>query len=227
MAWWRLSRLDNLRAQMFTALGLNTVLKVVVLGGAGAAALALDAQSAADYRAWIAPLFIMAAIPLLFYLLMLLTPLAAGLKGLHERFLARVLPRRLHDALRKILESVECYQSARAEALAALGFGAARLLISVPASLLILHAVGAPPLGYMRMLWILCAVEVAGMLPLTLSGWGLPQVTGVGLLALSGVTADKALAAGVLALAATLPLYLSATFILVAEAAPSRRPKQG
>ncbi len=222
VAWWRLSRPDNLRAQIFTALGLNTLLKAVVLSGAGAAALALDARFAVEYRAWIIPLLLIAAVPLTFYLLMLFTPLAAWVRGLHVRYLSQAMPRRFHDALRKILESIELYRSARAEALAALGFGLARLLISVPASLLMLHAVGAPAIDFVRILWIICAIEVAGMVPLSLSGWGLPQVTGVGLLALSGVTSDKSVAVTVLALGASLPINLAGALILLREGTRSR-----
>ncbi len=224
VAWQRLSRPDNLRAQMFTALGLNTVLKLVVIGGAGGLALALDAQSVGAYHVWTGPLLAVAALPLAFYLLMVCSPLATWLKRSHAVMTRRFLPLKVHDAIRKVLESIESYRGAGASALMALAFGLGRLLVSVWAAIFCLRAVGAPPLGYVRLLWICCAVEVSGMVPLTLSGWGLPQVTGVALVALYGVSAGQAVASGVLSLAAQLPICLAGAGILLSETVLRKRP---
>jgi len=223
VAWWRLSRADNLRAQMFTAVGLNAVLKLVAVACAGGLALALDAQSVGAYRIWIAPLLAVSMAPLALYLLLLRTPLAAWLRRMHAATIARFLPRKAGDAIRKILESLESYRDAWRQALAALAFGLARLLISVVASIFCLYAVGAPSLGYVRLLWMTCAVELAGMIPLTLSGFGLPQVTGVALLALAGVSTQQAVAAGIVSLAAQLPVYLTGGGLMLAEAVARKR----
>ena len=225
VAWWRLSRADNLRAQMFAALGMNTVVKLAVIGGAGGLALALDAQSAGAYRVWTAPLLVVAALPLGLYLLVICTPLPTWLKRSQALMAGRFLPLRVHDAIRKILESVESYRGAWPMALLALAFGVARMLVFVWVPIFCLRAVGAPPVGYVRLLWITCAIEVSGMIPLTLSGWGLPQVTAVALLALSGVTEAQAVSAlGVLSPAAQLPVYLAGAGVLLAEAVHRKRP---
>jgi hypothetical protein len=56
-----------------------------------------------------------------------------------------------------------------------------------------------------------------------MSGWGLPQVTGVALVALYGVSAGQALASGILSLAAHLPVYLAGAAVLLAEAHRRKR----
>ena len=223
VAWWRLSHADNLRAQMFTALGLNTVLKLVVIGGAGGLALALDAQTVGPYHVWTAPLLAVSVLPLGLYLLMVFTPLATWLKRSHAVMTGHFLPLKVHDAIRKVLESVESYRGAWPSALMALALGLARLLVGVWVPVFCLRAVGAPSLGYVRLLWMSCTVEVAGMIPLTLSGWGLPQVTGVALLAMYGVTTGQAVAAVILSVAAQLPVYLAGAGILLSEAVLRKR----
>jgi len=55
------------------------------------------------------------------------------------------------------------------------------------------------------------------MLPLTLSGLGLPQVTYVGLLAAVGIAASQAVASHVLMWVAWLPMYLVGAGILLRE----------
>ena len=56
------------------------------------------------------------------------------------------------------------------------------------------------------------------MIPLTLSGWGLPQVAYVSLYALSGVSAGQALASHIVSWVAILPVYAVGASILLAEA---------
>jgi hypothetical protein len=168
-------------------------------------------------------LLAVAALPLGLYLLMICTPLPTWLKQSHALMAGRLLPLRVHDAIRKILESVESYRGAWPSALMALAFALARLLVFVWVPIFCLRAVGAPPVGYARLLWISCAMEVSGMIPLTLSGWGLPQVTGVALLGLSGVSTGQAVALGVLSPAAQLPVYLGGAGVLLAEAVVRKR----
>ena len=194
VSWYRLARPDKLHAQMFVALSLNAVLKIVAVCGVGALALALDVQAAQEHRAWIVPLLIVAALPTLVLLLMLATGLAGWVKRFHVKSLPGLMPHRLHDALRKILESLETYRSHWPSLLGALAANVARLLVANVCPLFCLAAVGANEVPYVRILWIMCAVEVASMIPISLSGLGLPQVAFVGLLAAFKVPAARSLA---------------------------------
>ena|GEM_PF-2615112 len=219
VAWYRLSRPDNLRAQTFVALTVNTVLKLVVVAGAGALALALDARGKEIYQALILPLLILAALPLVALALMLWTGSLAWLRRIHADSLARFMPGRIHDAATKMLESLEAYRSNPLWIIGCLGVGIARKLCENLLVLIALQAVGVE-VDFIRLLWIMCAVEAIGMTPLTLTGVGLPQVTYVGLLAAFSVGADRALASQVVAWVAALPLYLAAVGIMLTE--PSR-----
>ena len=133
VAWYRLARPDKLHAQMFVALSLNAALKVVAICGVGALALALDVQAAQEHRAWIVPLLIVAALPTLILLLMIATGLAGGLKRFHVKSLPGLMPHRLHEALRKILESLETYRAHAPNLLAALGANVARVFVGISA----------------------------------------------------------------------------------------------
>ena len=216
VAWYRLSRPDGLRAQTFAALSLNMVIKVVALCGAGAAALALDARASGRYKALMVPLLIGAAVPLAVLFLLLWTGLASRVKGFHVRVLSRFLPGRLHDVLRKILESLETYRATRRYVILALMLGLARRLIETFIRMLCLYAVGVP-IGYIRILWVMCASEAASMMPFTMSGLGLPQVTVVALLSACGVSGDRSVASEIIAWIALLPVYLSGAGILLYE----------
>lgn len=220
VAWYRLSRPDNLRAQTFAALALNTVLKLVVVSGLGAVALAFDATARGAYQEWIAPLALLAAAPFGALALMLWTPATPWVKAMHQGFFSRFLPRFARDAILKILESFETYRGSKRSVLGALlvGFGS-RLILNL-AAYYCLVAVGGGA-GYARLLWIMCATEAAAMMPFTLSGWGMPQVAYVGLLGLTGVAPDVALASHVAMWVAMLPVYLAGAGILLREA---RRP---
>ena len=227
VAWYRLARPDKLHAQMFVALSLNAVLKIVAIGGVGAAALALDVGAAPERRVWIVPLLIVAALPTLILLLMLATGLTAWVKRFHVQSLAGLMPHRLHDALRKILESLETYRSHGPSLLGALLANLVRVLVGNFCALFCLTAVGVNDLSYVRLLWIMCSVEVASMIPISLSGFGLPQVAFVGLLAAFKVPADRSLAAHVVSWIPWLPVYLSGALLLLREsiARPEETPK--
>jgi uncharacterized membrane protein YbhN (UPF0104 family) len=216
VAWFRLSAPDGLRAQTAVALSLNAVLKFTAVCGVSAAALALDAGAAGESRGWVAPLALMAALPLAALMAMLYTPLATRLREFHSARLARRMPARLHEVGRKLLESFERYRAAPGATLAALGAGVCRLALVNVASLFCVWAVGID-MPYLRVLWITGAMEVAGMMPFTLAGWGLPQVTYVGLMGLCGVAADQALASHVLSWVACMPIYLAGAGALMAE----------
>jgi uncharacterized protein (TIRG00374 family) len=218
IAWYRLSQRDGLRAQTFAALSLNTLLKSIAVAAPGAFALALDAQAAGRHRAMIGPLIVLAALPVVMLFLMLWTTLATRTKAFHVRFCRPLLPRRLHEAGTKVLESIETYRSAPAQVLAALGVGLVRVLAGVILASFCLRAVGVADVAYARLLWIMCAVEAAGMMPFTLAGWGLPQVAFVGLLAAVGVAPDLGLAAHVIGWVALAPVYLTGSAIMVHEA---------
>ena len=217
VAWYRLSRPDKLRAQTFAALALNTVLKLVVVSGLGALALAFDATARGAYREWIAPLAVLAAVPFAALALMLWTPATPWVKAMHQGVFSRFLPRFAREAILKILESFETYRASKRSVLGALlvGFGS-RLILNL-AAFYCLVAVGGGA-GYVTLLWIMCATEAAAMMPFTLSGWGMPQVAYVGLLSLAGVAADVALASHVAMWVAMLPVYLAGAGILMREA---------
>ena len=217
VAWYRLARPDKLHAQIFVALSLNAVLKIVVVCGLGALALALDVQAAREHRAWIAPLLIVGALPALALLLMTATSLAGRVKRFHVDSLQGLMPHRLHDALRKILESLESYRSHGPSLLGALAANVARLLAGNAAALLCLFAVGVHGVPYIRLLWIMCAVEVASMVPISLSGLGLPQVAFVGLLAAFKIPAARSLACHVVSWIPWLPVYLFGAALMLRE----------
>jgi uncharacterized protein (TIRG00374 family) len=223
--WQRLAREDNLRAQVFVALSLNIVVKVVALCGLGALALALDAGAAQTHRALIAPLAVLAALPVLALLLMLTTGMTGWIKRIHVSALSGVMPRRLHDALRKILESLETYRSHGPSLLGALAANIARLLVGNACALFCLYAVGVNEVPYVRILWIMCAVEMVGMIPISLSALGLPQVAFVGLLAAFNIPAARSLACNVVTWIPWLPIYLCGAALMVREsfARPDRK----
>jgi len=217
VAWVRLSRPQRLYAQTFTALALNTLLKFVAMCAVGAAALAADAHSAGRYNR-AAPLLAACALaPLILFFLMLHTRAAAWMKKLCQGRPARLLPKRISDALRKIIESLEAYRNHHPALLLGLTAGIARCLVSALPVIACLHAVGITGVPYARVLWIMALVEASGMLPFTLSGIGMPQVTFVGLMAASGIAEDKAVAASIISWAALLPLMLTGAAIMLWE----------
>jgi len=218
VAWYRLSKPDNLRAQSFTALSLNLVVKLVVLAALGILALALDAGAIGEYRAFIAPLSLVACLPVVGLVLMLGTGLSAWTKRVYERCFARFLPERAARAGSNVLESFENCRSEWGAVFGALAAGAGRKLLDGGVTLCALYAVGAE-VSFVRVLWIVCAVEVASMIPLTLSAWGLFQVTYVGLFAAVGVAADTSLASHLIVWVAMLPVYLAGANILARESA--------
>ena len=228
VAWYRLSKPDQLRAQTFAALSLNTVLKLAVIAGAGALALALDARAAGKYRAMFGPLVVAAALPVVILFLMLWTGLTSRIKQFHISALPRFTPRRVHEAMRKVFESFETYREDRNSVMAGLVAGLGRKLLENFVFLFALYAVGMKgEIGFGRMLWIACAVELASMMPFTFAGLGLPQVTFVALLAAFSVGKDISLAAQVIVLAAMLPVYLSGAVVLTVESLQKRGVKAG
>lgn len=216
VAWYRLSRPDRIPAQTFTALSLNIVIKLVAICAAGFGALALDVGASGTYRLLTIPLLVGACLPLAALCLMLWTGISSWMKRIHMRALTGIMPGRMHDAVRKIFESLETYRTARAAVVLALAAGLARRLITTFSPMLCLYAVGEP-IGYFRILWIMCAVELASMLPFTMAGFGLPQVSHVELLRVCQIGRGAALAAHVINWVALLPVYLTGAGILFAE----------
>jgi len=217
VAWYRLSRPERLGAQTFTALVLNTVLKLVVIGSAAALALALDAPAMRAYPGAVWPLAACAAVPVLGMVLLLHPAVTARLRRLHVLVFTRLRSRALGDGLEKVLDSAETYRARWPSVLGALAAGYARVLVSVLCPLLLLHAVGATGVGYVRLVWIMCTVEAVGMLPFTQANFGLPQVAFVALLVAFGVSRADAVAADVLGKVALMPLYLSGAGVMIGE----------
>jgi uncharacterized membrane protein YbhN (UPF0104 family) len=217
VSWYRLARPDKLHAQMFVALSLNMALKIVAICGVGAAALALDVGAAPEHRGWIAPLLIVAALPTLILLLMVSTGLTAWLRRFHMGSLPGLMPHRLHDALRKILESLETYRSHGPSLLAALSANAVRVLVGCLCALFCLIAVGVNDISYVRVLWIMCAVEVTGIVPISIFGLGLPQVAFVGLLAAFKIPESRSLAANLVSWIPWLLIYLCGAVLMLHE----------
>lgn len=216
VAWYRLSKPDNLRAQTFTALSLNVVMKLVVVSGLGMLGLALDARGHSEYGALMVPLAVVAALPLVGLCAMLWTGLCSWSKGVHVRHMGRLMPPRVHAGITKVFESMESYRSHGVSVSAALLAGAGRKLLENAMAVCALRAVGMD-VTYERVLWIMCATEATSMIPITLSGWGIPQVTYVGLFRALGVSEDVSLASNILLWVAMLPVYLSGASILLRE----------
>lgn len=224
VAWYRLSKPDGLRAEAFTAVSFNALVKLVVICGLGAAALSADVM-ASDVRRQVAiPLAILAAVTTLLFLLLTMTGFSVWFDRIIVSRLVPHLPQRIASPLRKIVASVEAYRGAKSSVAGALSAGVARKLIENFCFLLALKSVGVEA-GYARVLWIMCAVEAFGMVPLTLSGWGLPQVTFVGLFALFGVPSDRSLASQVLSIVILLPVYLTGALLLLRETLSKDRPE--
>ena len=99
--------------------------------------------------------------------------------------------------------------------------GLARRMFGTFSAFFCLRAVGVE-IDFVRLLWIMCAIEAIGMIPLPLSGWGLPQVGFVVLLGAVGVSADKSVAAEVVGKIALLPMYLTGAGILLGESMVAR-----
>jgi uncharacterized protein (TIRG00374 family) len=225
VAWYRLSKPDGLRAQAFTAVSFNALIKLVVICGVGAAALSVDVL-AADLRRQIAlPLYGLAVVTGLAFLLLTMTGLSGWVNRVVVAKIATFLPSVLANPLTKIAASVETYRGFKASVIGALGAGVGRKLIENFCFLLALKAVGVDA-GYARVLWVMCAVEAFGMIPLTLSGWGLPQVTFVSLFALFGVPSDLSLASQLLSVVVLLPVYLTGAFLLLGETLASRKSEK-
>ena len=216
MAWYRLSRRDGIRAQTFTALTFNMVIKFVVVCAAGVAGLAIDAHAVGEYRALIPILTIGAVGPIVVLFLLLGTGLNTGFIALNNGALGRMLPSRIHDAVGKILESVNTYRHRSGYVGAALICGAGRRLVETFTMLFCLYALGLD-MPYVRLLWILCAMEAIGMIPLPLPGVGLPQIGFVALMAAVGVSTDKGVSAEIVGKLAWLLVYLSGAGILLSE----------
>jgi uncharacterized protein (TIRG00374 family) len=225
VSWYRLARPDKLHAQMFVALSLNAALKIVAVCGVGALALGLDVRAAQEHRAWIAPLLIVASLPTLILLLMLVTGLTGWVRRFHVKLLPGLMPHRLHDALRKILESLETYRAHGANLLGALAANVARVFVGTFCTFFCLISVGANEVPYVRVLWIMCAVEVVSMIPISLSGIGLPQVAFVGLLAAFQISATQSLASHVVSWIPWLPIYLCGALLMLRES--FARPDKG
>ena len=227
VAWYRLSRPDRIGAQTFTALVLNTILKLVVICSVAALALALDATAADRYPRAIVPLAACAVLPVVLMLLMLRPRVTALLGRLHAAAFRRIGGQRLRSGARKVLESVETYRSYWLSVVGALAAGFARALVTVFCPLLCLRAVGVVDVTYVRLLWIMCAVEAAGMLPFTQANFGVPQVTYVALLVAFGVAKADAVASDVLAKISLLPLYLTGAGVMIQENLARKRSRAG
>jgi len=217
VAWYRLALPDKLHAQAFTALGVNMLLKFVAISAVGAAALALDARASQAHGRYVLPLLLCAAAPLAVFFLMLYTGLTRTLKALNQRFVVTRFPRLLGNPLRKALESIETYRRQPFVVVVGLGSCVVRAAVGAMAAVLCMKAVGIEQAGLMRMLWILAASEIAGMMPFTMSFFGLPQVAFVGLLVACGIAKDQALAANILLGATLIPMLLAGALILLLE----------
>ena len=221
VAWYRLSRPDALRAQTFAALTLNTALKVAVICALGALALAVDPDLGGAYGGVMGILLLGAATPLAGIALMLWTPAPGWVGALYRHVFAGFMPERVTQAVANVVESFERYRDARWSVLAATAVGFVSRLAANVGFLFCLFAVSVP-FSYARLLWIMCATEAASMIPLTLSGFGLCQVTYVELMKVFGVTRAKALASHLVGWTSLAPVYAAGALILLFEAARKR-----
>ena len=226
VAWYRLSRPDRLRAQAFAALTLNAVLKIVVVCGLGAAALGLDPKLGGAYRGLTGLLLGGALAPVAGIALLLWTGLAGWMGRTHHRLFARFLPERLNLAVDNVVESFETYRGSRGEVVWAVAAGFVSRLLANVGFLFCLYAVSAP-FSYVRLVWIMCATEASSMLPLTLSGFGLCQVTYVELMYVFGVGRARALASHIVGWVALLPVYAAGAAIMLREAAGRGEGERG
>ena len=221
VAWYRLSRPDALRAQTFAALTLNTALKVSVICVLGALALAIDPELGGAYGGLTGVLLLGAIAPLAGIALMLWTRAPRWVGAVYHRLFSGLAPERLTRAVDNTVESFERYRDARWSVLGATAVGFASRLIANVGFLFCLFAVSVS-FSYVRLLWIMCATEAASMIPLTLSGFGLCQVTYVELMNAFGVDRAKALASHIVSWAALAPVYAAGALILLLEAARSQ-----
>lgn len=220
VAWFRLSKPQGLKAQTFAALSVNMLLKLIVVSSLAAAGAALDVHSACVHPSLVGLLMAGAAIPIACLALLLWTNLTALLLRFNRHWLSRILPERIVRAGDRALESFQTYKVNKGILFVAMGAGFCRKLVGMGCPILVLYAVGIHDISFVRLLWIMCAVEVAGMLPLGIAGLGLPQMSYVGLLALFQVGADKALASNLLAYIPLVSLYLCGAAILFSEMFP-------
>ncbi len=226
ITWYRLARPEGQRAQAFTAVSMNTAIKLIVILSLGACGAAIYSRSAEVDPLLVWVLAAGAALPLFGLALMLWTPLPIRVREWFSARLETRLPGRVGAGLRKILESLETYQRARPAVLGAFVMGCARRLIEVGAILLYVRAVGVEEIGYLPLLWIACIAEAVGMLPLSPSGFGLAQAGFVGMLVAVGVGPDKALAANLVSYVVLLIIYMTGGLLLMQEWALDRRSKR-
>ena len=224
VAWYRLSKPQGLRAQAFSALSVNTLLKIVVVFCLAAAGAALDARSAEAHPSIVLLLLAGATVPVGCLALLLWTDLTGFAARVLNRFGPRLLPARFCDGGRKILESLCAYRRAPGVVAAALAASLARKLFEAVVPLLCLRAIGVEGFPYARLLWISCTMEAASMLPFSPSGFGLSQASFVGLMALFGVTAAQSLAADILGKIAWLASQLGGVAVLLRESLRRERP---
>ena len=208
ISWYRLSRPQGLRAQSFAAL--------IALCVVGALAMAADFRGASGHDALEILLIVAGAAPLISLIVFLNTNILDTVSRFHDTGLARRLPEWLTSKSRKVLESLETYRRHQKLLGIALLAGIIRRAVGPLSPFFCLLAVDAAP-EYLRIVWIMCAVEAVGMLPFSLSGFGLPQVTFVKLLEPFGIPVATALAANLLSMVALLALHLSGAAVLLLE----------
>jgi uncharacterized protein (TIRG00374 family) len=221
VAWYRLSKPDGLRAQAFTAVSFNALIKLVVICALGAAALSVDVVETDMSRRIALPLAGLAVVAGILFLLLTMTGLSAWVSRVFAAKVQPLLPGFLSRPLKNILGSVETYRGFKASVAGALVAGVGRKLVENVCFLLALKAVGVDA-AYARVLWVMCAVEASGMVPLAPGGWGLPQVTFVGLFALFGIASDLSLASQIIAFAIFLPVYLTGASLMLGESLSAR-----
>ena len=217
IAWYRLSREDGLRAQAFAALSVNTLLKIAATCSTALVALTFDAAMGTGPRGLILWLAIIGMSPLLLLGVFLRTGHRMSLARAYQRLGDwKWMPRRAYSAIGNILQAFESYKTMPGTVCWALVLTFARKLIENVCFLMAIWAVGADA-SFLRVLWVMCLVEVAGMIPLTLGGFGATQVTYYALFVSLGMSESCALASNIISWVAFLPVYLAGAGVLLVE----------
>jgi uncharacterized membrane protein YbhN (UPF0104 family) len=148
---------------------------------------------------------------------MLYTGLTRVFKAANERFVTPLFPKVLGGPGRKVLESIETYRRHPRTVIIGLVCCMAGDIVTAVAVALCLGAVGVTGVSFVRVLWIMAATKASGMLPITMSGLGMPQVTFVGLMVACGVAQERAFAANIINLGVLIPMVLAGMGILLVE----------
>jgi glycosyltransferase 2 family protein len=197
--WYHFAKLDQRPAEALAAILFNRVFETLMLVTIGVLAFLADRRSAAE-----AGLGVVMMLGLLMVVMIYLFAFDRRVHTLMGRGLARLpLPARLRVAGEKLLGAMSRFdQLGPAFTLKYFSLGIARQVISVALIMVFVYALGIE-IGFLTIAWIRSVVALLSLIPISIAGLGVREVTFVVALAQYGVPAESALVLSLLLFART------------------------